>query len=894
MHRSSNLSTTARDQDLTDIRPLLEEVFSFMAEWLETRLETKVRKQWEKHVVRILNSGKEKKHIQSGNWSTVHDLDEQSKIRVFERNYRFLEQKCSFPPSSEYLIGKVREVRNNHIAHRPGRGVKPNSALRALDIIDEFLELLEAPRALLKRVENHQRQLRELIEAKQVSVRGGAFAQATKPVGAPIAEPGFEDVFEGFRLTPSQGEAVRKLDQFLRDPDSKCFVLKGYAGTGKTFLIGGLYRYLTKLKTMTMLMAPTGRAAHVISERHQVPASTIHRGIYTLDKLEEFPEVEEDGTIAYKMYFSLRNNDVQHDTIFIVDEASMISDVYQEAEFVRFGSGRLLRDLLEFINFDANDYSKKLILIGDDAQLPPVGMNTSPALDVDYLKTNGRIDVQQHLLTDVVRQEESSLILKNATALRELLRKRDYSAFSFAYDDDSVINLQPDEVLDHFGAISEDMDIESVIITYANNTAKNYNDAVRKYIFKRGKDISPGDRLIVIRNNYGHEIELFNGQMGIVVDVGGEEEHRIVRFYSGLDDDGKRRIVEVQLRYQHVTIEFKDLSGETHQISCVILANILHSINRDLSTDESKALYIDFKNRHPDLKPHDPRFREVLLADPYFNALLVKYGYAITGHKSQGGEWDNVYIDFKSQNKLNATALRWSYTALTRARKRVILTNPIFQDRLVPRKGIEWTEEGGESEVPSTDDVEVPEEIAERGVIPAGIYRLVVRCLSEDIEITSTHSINYAEKYRFTDDDNNTCRIVIYYDKKSVIKTIHVEQKSNDEFGARIKKALKGLAGKKTASGECKQKPEDIIGNIAEYKRIIIAEINKRLQDEPISIISIRDISQYSMEIHFKDTKETGAAIYYFDKSKRLTTLSIKGSRSLYEKWKAIHQVAYE
>ena len=224
------------------------------------------------------------------------------------------------------------------------------------------------------------------------------------------------DTFSTYTLTNGQYRLLDELEKFLSD-NSTCFLLKGYAGTGKTFMMKGLTDFLTETKRRFIIAAPTGRAAKVISQKTEHKAYTIHKTIYSSKDLKEFKT--KDGTETFKFFYEVKHNEDPNNTIYIIDEASMLSDVYSEGEFFRFGSGHLLKDMLEYINFDNNVHNKKIIFIGDDAQLPPVNMNSSPALDGKYLQENYNLVSSEYELTEVVRQKAESGILKNATQLRQ-------------------------------------------------------------------------------------------------------------------------------------------------------------------------------------------------------------------------------------------------------------------------------------------------------------------------------------------------------------------------------------------------------------------------------------------------------------------------------------------
>lgn len=236
-----------------------------------------------------------------------------------------------------------------------------------------------------------------------------------------------KDIYAEYKLTEEQEQLVDRLDYFLSDKTRQVFLLKGYAGTGKTFITKGLTEYFTSIGRNYILAAPTGKAAKVIAQNTKSRACTLHKTVYSFKDIVEYKVADTDGTQTYKFYYELRGNDNSADTVYIIDEASMIADIYQEAEFMRFGSGFLLQDFLEYANLDHNDHNKKIIFIGDDAQLSPVGMNFSPALNANYLLEKYNLNSTWFELTKVVRQEKESGIIQNSTSIRESIATKTFN-----------------------------------------------------------------------------------------------------------------------------------------------------------------------------------------------------------------------------------------------------------------------------------------------------------------------------------------------------------------------------------------------------------------------------------------------------------------------------------
>ncbi|HOZ30358.1 MAG TPA: AAA family ATPase [Bacteroidales bacterium] len=452
--------------------------------------------------------------------------------------------------------------------------------------------------------------------------------------------------------TPTNGQTIAtdKFYQFLTDKEKFCiFLLKGYAGTGKTTLISALINTLSDIKINTVLLAPTGRAAKVLSTYSGKKAYTIHKCIY-----------RKKSTKATDSDFSINFNK-NKDTVYIVDEASMIGNIDTGNSI--FGSGRLLDDLLAFV---FNDNNCRLILVGDTAQLPPVGTILSPALDEQYLKATG-MKVYVSELSEVVRQSAESGILVNATQIREKISSDNFDFQKFKLEGfQDIVSIPGGELLDELeSCYSKYGSEETKIICRSNKTANKYNLGIRNRILWKEEEISNGDLLMIVKNNYSWlpenaEIEFIaNGDIVEVVRVGRKYE-----LYNH--------------RYADLTIKFVDFPELEIEVKA-----ILDTLSLDLpamDTEYHKKLYdlllldyadiLDAKKRH-----------EAILADPYFNALQIKFAYALTCHKSQGGQWSAVFVDhgwlnkegMNEQNKYEF--LRWLYTAVTRATEKLYLVN---------------------------------------------------------------------------------------------------------------------------------------------------------------------------------------------------------------------------
>ena len=450
-----------------------------------------------------------------------------------------------------------------------------------------------------------------------------------------------------YKPTFEQENVVKILADFLfcRKTES-LFLLKGYAGTGKTSLIGALVKTLDQLEQKCILLAPTGRAAKVFSHYAGHPAYTIHKKIYRQKSFSN----ELDN-------FSMNDNLHQH-TLFIVDEASMIANEGLSGSM--FGTGRLLDDLIQYVY---SGQGCRLMLIGDTAQLPPVGEEESPALSADVLKGYG-LEVYEALLTEVVRQLHDSGILWNATELRSYIANEDFFTLPAikveGFPDIKVIpgNELIEAITDSYDHVGMD---ETIVVCRSNKRANIYNKGIRNMILYREEELETGDLLMVAKNNYFwtegcKEIDFIaNGDIAVVRRVRRERELYGFRF------------ADVLLRFP----DYNDMELEVK-----LLLDTLHTETPALPKDMNDKLFYSVLEDYADISVKRERMKK-MKADPHYNALQVKYAYAVTCHKAQGGQWKRVFLDqgYMTEDMLTPDYFRWLYTAFTRATETLYLVN---------------------------------------------------------------------------------------------------------------------------------------------------------------------------------------------------------------------------
>ncbi|KGO90052.1 ATP-dependent DNA helicase [Flavobacterium suncheonense] len=453
-----------------------------------------------------------------------------------------------------------------------------------------------------------------------------------------------------FQPTLKQDIFFQKVADFVsnENPD-EIFLLKGYAGTGKTTVISTIVEHLKDINKKYVLLAPTGRAAKVMANYSEKPAHTIHKRIY-------FPKKSSGG-----VSFTMQTNKFKN-TIFIVDEASMISDSPTESSM--YENGSLLDDLIMYIY---SGHNCKMILVGDTAQLPPVGMDVSPALDMDKLSMNYNMEVPHIELDEVMRQEEKSGILFNATELREILKSHFIDTFQFQLRGFKDIVRLTDgyDIQDAIHAAYSNYSIEdTAFIVRSNKRANQYNQQIRLKILDKESELSPGDFMMVVKNNYFWLKDsdeagfIANGDIIEILEI-----FRIVELYG--------------FKFAKVKIRMVDYPNQIPLETILILDTVM-SEAPSLTYEQNNQLYQEVMKDYEDETSQYRRLQKVK-NNEYFNALQVKFSYAITCHKSQGGQWNTVFIEQPYLPEgIDRDYIRWLYTAMTRAKDKLYLIG--FQD----------------------------------------------------------------------------------------------------------------------------------------------------------------------------------------------------------------------
>lgn len=453
------------------------------------------------------------------------------------------------------------------------------------------------------------------------------------------------------QATQQQVEVFEILGEFLHTfAVESCFILKGYAGTGKTSIISALVKSLPRFHKRSVLLAPTGRAAKVMSAYSGRNALTIHKKIY-----------RKKNAVSLDMQFSLADN-THENTLFIVDEASMISN-----EGHSMFSNGLLHDLIEYVQSGENC---TLMLVGDIAQLPPVGLETSPALDPEYMNAEFGLEIFSYEMTDVVRQDKNSGILYNATKIRNEIRlDEEFAEYSYpqfvtkSFKD--IFRMNGERLIEGLHYAYDKFGIQNtMVICRSNKSANLYNQHIRNQILFRDEEITGGDIVMVVKNNYYWLQDndekntgfIANGDMAVIKKVSNVHEMHGFRFAD-------------------LYLEFMD-NNEGDAIRCRVLLDSLYVDSPNLPYEQQQKLYNSIAEDYQDIYAKKDRM-EAIKKDPYYNALQIKFAYAITCHKAQGGQWPLVFIDqgYMNDDMLNTEFMRWLYTAITRATQELFLVN---------------------------------------------------------------------------------------------------------------------------------------------------------------------------------------------------------------------------
>lgn len=692
-------------------------------------------------------------------------------------------------------------------------------------------------------------------------------------------------------LNSQQLVALSKIQDFLIDDSLDVFILRGSAGTGKTTLIAKLIEHLNEVKQTYALLAPTGRASRILSAKvkqitnTQIEGSTVHRMIYHLDKIvTNDNEVLSINDPALRFHYPLKE-DESTVNLFIIDEASMIGDKENKGDVIQFGSGKLLKDILNFCRVArfnrSNDHTTKIIFVGDIAQLPPVGENFSPALSEKYLSDEYNIKSIAFDLTEVMRQVSDSSILMQATNIRNAITENIFNNFKIEVNNKDVYSFDYNQAL--IWIVDNIINIKSsVAVVYSNEKALGYNRSIREKLHG-GADVSikTGDFLLVNKNSTLHQLN--NGDLVKVVSVNPRvEKHSILLKTKNEQGNIEEKLID--LMFRQISVAYRSINGNI-QVCCFILENLLDSPNRELSPLEIRALYVDFLIRNPQAKDNKALKKELLKTDLYFNALQVKYGYAVTCHKAQGGEWENVLVDFSGIKGLqNKQFFQWAYTAITRSSQNLIVVNaPKFSSLSVMNWG-DFIEQKPETKNEVIQDLysviienkkDKPDNLVSENLeITVDLKQLQVFHLKltqywKEIGfiIINLEHLQYCERYTLSC-DNKIIQVQYYYNGKFKISRYEIlpNQDIDNDLSQKILSAFNNISNNN-------------IPNVNKNNKFIedfLQTLDKILSQSPIKRESYK-VMPYRLRIAFSDEKRKGELDFNFNGKQNWTTVQEVG-----------------
>jgi hypothetical protein len=619
-------------------------------------------------------------------------------------------------------------------------------------------------------------------------------------------------------------------------------------------------------------MAPTGRSARILNSKTAIPAKTIHAHIYALDKIQ----VDEDATnpdnpgyadsndSSHRFYFPLKENEPQS-ALFIIDESSMIGDLENKGDLVQFGSGKLLSDLIQYARIGRYGHISgervKILFIGDPTQLPPVSESNSPALSKEYLTNEFNVVATGFNLTKVMRQAEGGEILTQATKLRDSIIEKQFNSFSLKGNGSEIQEISTQNAIDT-AVESMAKKVSVAFVTYTNKQALTLNQSIRERIFsKQDLPMQVGDTLLVNKNSPLYSLN--NGDLIKVVNPNHLPEVKSIRM-KGVEHP-------VELSFRDVLIAYRDFNGAIIRSNAFILENLLTSNERELSAAENRALMIDFRSRYKALKTNSKEFKAAIGSDKYFNALQVKFGYALTCHKAQGGEWDTVIVDFSdARGNTNESYFRWSYTAITRASKKLLtISAPSFNEvstldwngTALPYSNV--NSNSLYSEIWKDPDWVRFSFIKGQEALFANYEKISKLLLENSLNVASITHNQYCEDYLISS-ENNHVNIQYWYNAKGSVSKIAIKPVSRADMNPDLNEEALKLFNLAIFDETLSFDGQDEF--FLKFKR----QLSSLLKDSNISIVSIRALA-YCYRIEFDEEGHKSQIDFFYNNKKQWT-----------------------
>ena len=620
-------------------------------------------------------------------------------------------------------------------------------------------------------------------------------------------------------------------------------------------------------------MAPTGRSARILHSKTAIPAKTIHAHIYALDKIQ----VDEDATnpdnpgyadsndSSHRFYFPLKQEEPSS-ALFVIDESSMIGDLENKGDLVQFGSGKLLSDLIQYARIGRYGHISgervKILFIGDPTQLPPVSESNSPALSKEYLTNEFNVVATGFNLTKVMRQAAGGEILTQATKLRDSIIGKQFNSFSLKGNGSEIQEISTQNAIDT-AVESMAKKVSVAFVTYTNKQALTLNQSIRERIFsKQDLPMQVGDTLLVNKNSPLYSLN--NGDLIKVVNPNYLPEVKSIRM-KGVEHP-------VELSFRDVLIAYRDFNGAIIRSNALILENLLTSNERELSAAENRALMIDFRSRHKALKTNSKEFKAAIGSDKYFNALQVKFGYALTCHKAQGGEWDTVIVDFSdARGNTNESYFRWSYTAITRASKKLLtISAPNFDETT----NIDWgvIEPILDPKIKKNDldsDFENDPDWIRLSFIKGqedlySNYKKISKLLLEkNLKVVSITHNQYCEDY-LVSSENNHVNIQYWYNAKGSVSKIAIKLVNRADMNPDLNEEVLKLFNLAIFEEALSFDGQDEF--FLKFKR----QLSSLLKDSNITIVSIRALA-YCYRIEFDEEGHKSQIDFFYNNKEQWT-----------------------
>lgn len=667
-------------------------------------------------------------------------------------------------------------------------------------------------------------------------------------------------------LTAEQKLALDEMLAFIADGDRDAFILQGGAGTGKSTLIAHLVSTLQARNISVTVLAPTGRAARVVTEKfeqHGVDAQgrTIHSQVFVMAGAHVNEEAQTSNDPGVRFVFPIKQDEPTH-KVYVVDEASMVGDQKTFNDEVRFGTGRLLSDLVTHLRLGrpgrAGEEPRKLVFVGDPAQLPPVGDPISPALSESYLRENFNLRTASFSLTRVMRQAQGSAILDRATEVRENLLANRFNTLSLRPNQEDIVHVDTvravDEMVRHRGDGRA-----TIMVVPTNALALEYNRSVRERLWgDPDTAVRETEPLLVNRNSHLHK--LMNGDIVEVVEVAGPRETVSIAIK---DKEGSER---VQLHFRDLVVRYTAWNGESTKRHAMILENLLQAREREPTPRETRALLVHFRQRFPMLKPNTPEFSQALKNDLYFNALQVKFGYSLTCHKAQGGEWANAIVDFGGRAGRNEQAFRWTYTAITRAKKRLFVVNP---PAFSPTSSMQWTTPAakgtGGARLPPLEELAADPDWNRFSFSPAIAPLMLVHQRLRDvwdaqgIRIESLRHLQYCERYALARGEERA-QVQYFYNGRNEL-TRSSEVPGPGTAPALVQDALVSLDAIARGSAD---DVRDTASDDPEFIRTFLAQLDQALSETGIRRLT-HTLKPYRLRVRLSDGNRTGEIDFVYN-----------------------------